>query len=462
MWQTRIRSLRQTTSMYLTVALGVAALGGEPPPPPSTISAQSQDAAVLVSWGRVDIDPVTYSVYRSSSEGGPYQRLSNVGENRYYKDREVDIGGTYFYVVTAESAAGDESPFSAEARATVYDHNVVLRIEVPGGAPGAAVNDVPLWTIPVSEPLGEFVDVEIEVVLISLMEPCATDPSVCEGAEGALDPSRSPECAGKYYCVDDEDNDGDDLVDQHDPDCWGVFRWRYSIATDEEFHLQEVVERGTASDLCIRPPGRRDSEGGNFDSTRIVDPAENEGQEGVLALVALSFYATILDPLFEGPILKVRGRLLTEGLRESGDVTEPVLVHIIEPGETGLTANGSTGSTGVDVWGVGAIQPETVSAALQLRLVGSEFSRGDADADGATNIADGIYLLNHLFLGGPPPPCSDSADSDDSGVLDLSDAIATFGFLFLGDTVPPSPGPFDCGVDPTPDTLDCGDFSPCT
>jgi RHS repeat-associated protein len=91
----------------------------------------------------------------------------------------------------------------------------------------------------------------------------------------------------------------------------------------------------------------------------------------------------------------------------------------------------------------------------------SEFRRGDADADGRVIITDGIFTLNFLFLGGPEPPCRDAADADDRNVLNLTDAVYLFNFLFLGGPPPPSPGPRDCGPDPTPDTLDCRSFPLC-
>ncbi|MFN0060522.1 MAG: hypothetical protein ACKVX7_18855 [Planctomycetota bacterium] len=100
-----------------------------------------------------------------------------------------------------------------------------------------------------------------------------------------------------------------------------------------------------------------------------------------------------------------------------------------------------------------------------------QFIRGDSNADGLLNVADPIYLLEFLFIGGPPPPCRDSADANDSGALDIADATAILGYLFvpgfvLGGLVGepsddlPSPSP-DCGSDPTTDGLGCDLFPPC-
>jgi hypothetical protein len=79
-----------------------------------------------------------------------------------------------------------------------------------------------------------------------------------------------------------------------------------------------------------------------------------------------------------------------------------------------------------------------------------EFIRGDADANGAVNITDGIFILNFLFLGGPSPGCLDSADGDDDGSVSITDGIYILNFLFLGGPGPAPPHPA-CGPDPQGD-----------
>ncbi|MEM7230818.1 MAG: hypothetical protein AAF517_01500 [Planctomycetota bacterium] len=88
------------------------------------------------------------------------------------------------------------------------------------------------------------------------------------------------------------------------------------------------------------------------------------------------------------------------------------------------------------------------------------FLRADADGDGARNVTDGVFTLNFLFLGGPPPRCRSAADADDDGRLGISDSVYTFGFLFLGGPQPPAP--FEtCGEDPTRDELGCQVYDSC-
>lgn len=84
------------------------------------------------------------------------------------------------------------------------------------------------------------------------------------------------------------------------------------------------------------------------------------------------------------------------------------------------------------------------------------FRRGDANGDGSFDVADPIFGLSHLFTGGAPPLCEDAGDSNDDGTLNVADAIHMLNALFdSGSAQPPLPGPGNCGVDPTVDTLDC-------
>jgi hypothetical protein len=78
--------------------------------------------------------------------------------------------------------------------------------------------------------------------------------------------------------------------------------------------------------------------------------------------------------------------------------------------------------------------------------------RADSNNDRSIDITDAVFTLDFLFLGGPPPSCSDSADADDNGAVDISDPVFTLQYLFAGGATPRSPFPY-CGYDPTPDSL---------
>ena len=91
---------------------------------------------------------------------------------------------------------------------------------------------------------------------------------------------------------------------------------------------------------------------------------------------------------------------------------------------------------------------------------GIQFRRGDANTDGLFNIADAIATLGFLFSGGTMN-CFDAGDSNDDELLDIADAIFVLGSLFSGGDPPAAPGPDNCGVDPTGDTLGCDLYSAC-
>jgi hypothetical protein len=80
-------------------------------------------------------------------------------------------------------------------------------------------------------------------------------------------------------------------------------------------------------------------------------------------------------------------------------------------------------------------------------VTGGNLLRGDTNNDRKADISDGIFLLNHLFLGGPRWVCEEGADINDDGRADLSDAVYLFNFLFLGGRTVPAPYPA-CGPDP--------------
>ncbi len=64
---------------------------------------------------------------------------------------------------------------------------------------------------------------------------------------------------------------------------------------------------------------------------------------------------------------------------------------------------------------------------------------GDANGDGVVDMTDAVYILDYLYLGGPPPTCDlpyCCADTDGSGLVDISDATTLLQHLFLGVPLP--------------------------
>jgi PKD repeat protein len=111
--------------------------------------------------------------------------------------------------------------------------------------------------------------------------------------------------------------------------------------------------------------------------------------------------------------------------------------------------------------GLVASSPDTTDlhtsteAALQ-----SPFRRGDANADGSTNLSDSVYTLLYLFEGSAAI-CEKALDTNDDGQVNVSDALRGLRDLFGGASQPRAPF-LVCGMDPTPDTLNCPAFPICS
>lgn len=98
---------------------------------------------------------------------------------------------------------------------------------------------------------------------------------------------------------------------------------------------------------------------------------------------------------------------------------------------------------------------------VELRPFPPKFDRGDADASGAVDVSDAVWILRYLFLGDPAKLlCEKSADADDGGSIEMADAVWILRYLFLGDATIPAPRSA-CGFDPTEDALGCESFQPC-
>ncbi len=78
------------------------------------------------------------------------------------------------------------------------------------------------------------------------------------------------------------------------------------------------------------------------------------------------------------------------------------------------------------------------------------FVRGDCNIDGGVDIADGIFVLNALFQGGPVGSCDDACDANDDGnSFDISDALYVINYQLLGGPAPAAPFP-TCGTSVVP------------
>ena len=61
---------------------------------------------------------------------------------------------------------------------------------------------------------------------------------------------------------------------------------------------------------------------------------------------------------------------------------------------------------------------------------------GDANGDGAVDIADVVLIINYLFLNGPPPIPLPSGDPNNDCIINVADLVYLLNYLFAGGPVP--------------------------
>jgi hypothetical protein len=61
---------------------------------------------------------------------------------------------------------------------------------------------------------------------------------------------------------------------------------------------------------------------------------------------------------------------------------------------------------------------------------------GDADRSGQVDVADAIYLINHMFLGGPAPTPASVGDTNGDCRLNIADVVYLISYLFRSGASP--------------------------
>jgi hypothetical protein len=62
--------------------------------------------------------------------------------------------------------------------------------------------------------------------------------------------------------------------------------------------------------------------------------------------------------------------------------------------------------------------------------------RGDANGDGAINVADIVYLVNFLYRSGDPPDPMEAGDASCDGIVDVADIVYLVNYLYRGGDPP--------------------------
>jgi hypothetical protein len=79
---------------------------------------------------------------------------------------------------------------------------------------------------------------------------------------------------------------------------------------------------------------------------------------------------------------------------------------------------------------------ETTTGPIWYFTTASEYIRGDANGSGSVDLADAVFIVNWLFIGGPPPDPMEAGDANCSGGVDLADAVYIVNWLFIGGPPP--------------------------
>jgi hypothetical protein len=226
--------------------------------------------------------------------------------------------------------------------------------------------------------------------------------------------------------------------------------WSFGVLVGGAAHVLHVTTAGTAADT-IANGGRRDPEG-SFNKTQVIDPAKNGGRRGFISAIAHTTQ-DLRDPIFPpvGTQSVAVATLAPEALAGAGERVASLRFR------SGLVGWGQPVANVITVQGNSApvCNFDAARVTLVFRAGPPRFRRGDANGDRRVDIADPIWILNGLFLGGPAFPCADAADANDDGLEDAADAILLIGHIFVGSRAPPAPGPEACGPDPSGDALEC-------
>lgn len=83
----------------------------------------------------------------------------------------------------------------------------------------------------------------------------------------------------------------------------------------------------------------------------------------------------------------------------------------------------------------GGYDPQQVSFSNGLVII-THFAYGDANGDEAVNVGDAVFLINHVFKGGPPPEPLYLGEANCDGFINIGDAVFLINFVFKGGPQP--------------------------
>ena len=72
-------------------------------------------------------------------------------------------------------------------------------------------------------------------------------------------------------------------------------------------------------------------------------------------------------------------------------------------------------------------------------LIAEPATCGDVNDDGIVNIFDVTYLIDYLYMGGPPPPDPQTTDVNNDNVVNIFDITYLITYLYLDGPEPNCP-----------------------
>ena len=120
-------SVGGTVSVPITLRVSPVSSGGTsstgttpPPPPPPPPSTTGTTTTATLAWNsNSESDLAGYKVYVGTSSGR-YGSPIDVGKVTSYTMANLNVGNTYYFVVTAYDTSGNESLHSAEVSKSIY------------------------------------------------------------------------------------------------------------------------------------------------------------------------------------------------------------------------------------------------------------------------------------------------------------------------------------------------------
>jgi len=207
--------------------------------------------------------------------------------------------------------------------------------------------------------------------------------------------------------------------------------WSYGVCVKDPAKLQvlDAVSDGTDTSTV------KNGAPADFDTPTVYE-------NGVTHGIVIDFMAAVtLEATNNWSDLAVTYKILMDQDGDSVFVTacdkalgEPPVANVMVIGGASIPGSDFEGTDPEAAEG-GCCDPTACNQPGEFKFVppppGNYFIPGSANGDGRLDIADGIYILNALFRGGPDFPCEKAADANNDCIVDASDAIYIITYQFL-------------------------------